>query len=395
MTWPLAGISFHLTLSDETKLYLPTWQASPESTTMRRCWRLALLLVLAAGFAAGCGVRSSMSVSPKAVGGKPKVAFVTNNPEEFWNIVEAGCKKAEAETGVELIFRRPTPGDSAVQKEIIDTLVNQGVDAIGVSVIDPVNQTSYLNEIAGKVKLLAVDNDAPDSRRAAYIGTDNYSAGRAVGKLVKEVMPEGGVVAIFVGQLEALNARQRRQGVMDEIAGRPRLADPNNFTPSPDGETHGKYRFHTRTYLDQPEGAGKAKENAVNCLTELANEPNVCMVGLWAYNPPAILSAVRDQNKVGKVKIVGFDEMEATLDGIRDGEIYATVVQQPFEFGYRSVKTMAELARNPEGLKTLDPRQYVPYRIITKEAGPAKDGEPAREPVEAFHQELRKLTGKS
>lgn len=355
---------------------------------------VGVLMAAAAGLLTlACG-RGTAPTIGKAYD-KPKVAFVTNNPEEFWTIVEAGCRKAEQESRVEVIFRRPSQGDAAVQKEIIDTLINQGVKAIAVSVIDPVNQTQYLNEIASKVILLAVDNDAPDSKRAAYIGTDNYAAGRAVGKLIKEVMPDGGVIAIFVGQMEALNARQRRQGVIDEIAGRPPLADPNNFTPSPDGEVHGKYRFHSRTYLDQPEGAGRAKENAVNCLTELADEPNVCMVGLWAYNPPAILSALRDRNKVGKVKVVGFDEMEATLDGIRDGEIYATVVQQPFRFGYDAIKTMDKLVHDPEAIKTLKPQQYVPYRIIMKEAGPAKDGEPPREAVEEFRQELRRLTGKN
>src|SRR5439155_26928604 len=82
---------------------------------------------------------------------KPKVAFVSNNPEEFWNIVEAGCRKAEAETGVAVVFRRPDVGDAAKQKEIIDTLVNQGVKAIAVSVIDPQNQAAYLDTIAARL----------------------------------------------------------------------------------------------------------------------------------------------------------------------------------------------------------------------------------------------------
>lgn len=359
---------------------------------MRRLhWSLVVLLLVSLSFVASCGTRGSATIA----GGPPvKVAFVTNNPEEFWTIAEAGAKQAQKDTGVQLIFKRPDPGDAAVQKEIIDTLVNQGVQAIAVSVIDPVNQAAYLDEVAAKVKLLAVDNDAPTTKRVAYIGTDNYSAGRAVGKLIKEAMPEGGVIAIFVGQLAALNARQRRQGVIDEIAGRPRLPNIDDFTPSPDGETHGKYRFHTRTYLDQPEGAGKAKENAVNALTELANEPNVCMVGLWAYNPPAILSAVKDKDKLGKIKIVGFDEMEATLDGISDGHVYATVVQQPYQFGYQSVKLLGELVRNPQAAASQKPIQYVPHRIIMKDDAPGKEGEPKREAVEPFRKELRKLTGK-
>src|SRR5262245_9742500 len=65
----------------------------------------------------------------------------------------------------------------------------------------------------------------------------------------------------------------------------------------------------------------------------------LCMVGLWAYNPPAILSALKDsKDRLGKVKVVGFDENEDTLKGIADGHIYATVVQDPFGFGYQSVR---------------------------------------------------------
>ena len=51
------------------------------------------------------------------------VAFVSNNPESFWTIAEAGAKKAAEEKGVELLFRKPTSGDASVQKEVIDTVV--------------------------------------------------------------------------------------------------------------------------------------------------------------------------------------------------------------------------------------------------------------------------------
>ena len=164
---------------------------------------------LALGLLAGCGSNS----------GKPKVAFVSNNPESFWTIAEAGANKAAAESDVELIFRRPHQTDAALQREEIDGALNQGVQAIAVSVIDPKNQKDYLDKIAGKVQLLTVDNDAPDTRRVCYIGTDNYEGGKAVGRLVKEALPDGGTIAIFVGDLAALNARQRRQGVLDELAG--------------------------------------------------------------------------------------------------------------------------------------------------------------------------------
>jgi ribose transport system substrate-binding protein len=159
--------------------------------------------------------------APEGAGGeRTKVGFVSNNEAEFWTIAEAGTRRAAEELGVEVFFRRPKQPTAAAQKEIIEDLLNRGAQAIAISVIDPVNQKAYLNQIAERVPLITQDNDAPDTKRKCYIGTDNYQAGRAVGKLVQEVMPAGGTIAIFVGQPDPLNAQQRRQGVLDELAGK-------------------------------------------------------------------------------------------------------------------------------------------------------------------------------
>ena len=67
------------------------------------------------------------------------------------------------------------------------------------------------------------------------------------------------------------------------------------------------------------------------------------LVGLWAYNGPAIVSAVKDAGLTGKIKIIAFDEEAATLQGIQDGFIEATIVQKPFEFGYQSIRLLNEI----------------------------------------------------
>jgi ribose transport system substrate-binding protein len=185
-------------------------------------------------------------------------------------------------------------------------------------------------------------------------------------------MPDGGMVAIFVGQRTALNAQQRRQGVLDELAGQ---------KDAPEGKTYGKYEL-VGTYTDDVD-VKKAKDNATDVLTKLGDRSDVCLVGLWAYNPPAILSAVKDAGKQGKVKIVGFDEMENTLLGIKDGHIHGTIVQQPFEFGYQAVKLMTALVKEPNTAKLPpDGIMHVPHKVIKKDN------------VEEFHQTLRKLLGK-
>ncbi|HYJ85281.1 MAG TPA: substrate-binding domain-containing protein [Pyrinomonadaceae bacterium] len=69
------------------------------------------------------------------------------------------------------------------------------------------------------------------------------------------------------------------------------------------------------------------------------------MVGLWSYNGPAILQALRPEGKVDQIKIVCFDDERATLAAVKQGAIFGTVAQQPFEYVYQSVQTAAKILR--------------------------------------------------
>lgn len=337
---------------------------------MFRRHALSWIVCLAAATLTGCEKSNTPSGSGKSGAGKTKVAFVSNNAEEFWTIAEAGTKKASQELGVEVFFRRPPAGTAADQREIIEDLLAQGVQGLAISVNDPENQVNLLNRVADRIPLVTQDNDAPKSRRVCYIGTNNYDAGLAVGKMVKEIMPQGGTIAIFVGKPDPLNAKERRQGVLDELAG----------TKDATGPKYGKYTLLDTFYDDVD--LKVAKDKAATALVQLQNEPNVCLIGLWAYNTPAILSAVKDAGKQGKVKIVGFDEMENTLIGVKEGFIYGTVVQQPFKFGYESVKLLTELAHGDKSHLPANGIFYIPIRVIKKDN------------VEEFHKELNKLLGK-
>jgi ribose transport system substrate-binding protein len=335
------------------------------------------LLAVAVPACSKDGSSSKTGAAVKTKGGDGmapvKVGFVSNNAEQFWTIAEAGTSQAAKDFNAEVLFRRPQNGTAAEQKTIIEDLLTQDVKAIAISVNDPKNQHNFLNEIADKVPLITQDNDAPDSKRLCYLGTNNYEAGKAAGKLVKEAMPQGGTIAIFVGRLDALNAQERRQGVLDELTGQKNAQGPTKF---------GKYTLHNPPAFLDYVSRQKSNDQAADALTALQGEDNVCFVGLWAYNPPSIYSAVQQAGKQGKVKIVGFDEDEKTLLGIKNGHIFATVVQQPYLFGYESVKMMAALARGDRSALPPNGLQYVPHKIINKEN------------VEEFHKDLKAKLGK-
>jgi ribose transport system substrate-binding protein len=300
--------------------------------------RLAAAVLLGLSLA-GCGGKSG-----GGSGKKLQLAFVSNSAATFWTIARAGCEEAERELGnVEVDFRIPSSGAAAEQQQILDDLLARGVDGIAVSPIDPANQKAFLDKVAGQTLLVCHDSDAPDSKRVCYIGTDNFAAGVEAGKLVKEALPGGGRIMLFVGYADAANAKERAGGVRKELEG-------SNISI-----------IDLRTDDTDPV---RAQQNAEDTLVKY---PDVAgMVGLYAYNGPAILNAVRAAGQAGKVKIVCFDENDETLAGVASGDIHGTVVQQPFEFGKQAITRMAKhLAGDREALA--GGKQIVPTRSLRKD----------------------------
>jgi ribose transport system substrate-binding protein len=331
---------------------------------MSRLMRLALLAAVAfvVGCLPACGSNS----------GKLKIAVVTNCTDPFWDLCEAGAKKAAADNDVELLFRQPERMAAEVQKPIIDAWVNQGVNGLAVSVIDPKGQTEDLRLVAKKVPLVTMDNDAADSGRLCYIGVDNKEAGRAVGRLVKKVLPKGGTIALLIGSTTSANGQARPAGVLEELATAEANGTPGKHPQRPEltGKWYGSYFLVDGEPKTDDGVKEKAVTNARDMLNRVEGIADVCFVGLYAYNPPAILEAVRARSLVGKIKIVGFDENLETLKSIATGEIEGTVVQDPYNYGYKSVEVLAAVARGDNSKLV---KGSAPYQIITKDGGPDQD----------------------
>jgi ribose transport system substrate-binding protein len=321
-------------------------------------------LALAACLAAcallwGCA-RQQQGSSP-AGGKKLRLAFVTNNASDFWTIARRGTEKADQELdNVDVEFRIASDGTAAEQKRIVDDLLAKGIDGMAISPVDPANQTQMINDAAKRILVITQDSDAPQSDRTCYIGTDNRAAGRQAGELIKSSLPQGGKIMVFVGKADAQNARERLEGVKEALQG--------TKVEIIDVRTDDADRV-------------RAKSNAADTIVKY---PDVAaMIGLWAYNGPAILSAVKDAGKAGQIKIIAFDEEDDTLKGIKDGSIEGTIVQQPYQFGYQSVKTMAQIIGGDRSMIPAAKQIFVPTRVIKKDN------------VDDFIKEINQLRGRS
>ncbi len=216
----------------------------------------------------------------------PEYAFITNGVADFWTIGKVGAEKAAANLGVKVSVIMPTSITDQTRK--IEDLITRGTAGIAISPINPANQGEVLAKAAAATNLITHDSDAPDSPRRVYIGMDNYEAGLVCGTLVRDALPDGGKVMLFIGRLDQDNSQRRRQGCIDGILGRDpnptRRDDPGAVVTSNDG----KYTV-LGTMTDQFDRA-KAKANAEDAL--LRHPDIAAMVGLFEYNPPLILEAL-------------------------------------------------------------------------------------------------------
>ena len=279
-----------------------------------------LLFVLAACllcFCQGCGNQSSASTGNPAQK-RLKLAFVTNTKNDFWATVRHGCDSAARNLGnVDLDFRYFTGSTVEEQEKLINDLVVDGVDGIAVCPIDADKETDFLNQVAAKTLLVCVDSDAGNSKRLCFIGTDNVTAGKQAADLLKAALPKGGKIVLCVGYPNAQNAKDRIQGLQQDLAG-------SNFQ-----------------IVDTLADATKIDVAQKNAADALAKYPDLAgLVGLYSYNGPAILAAVHDAGKAGQVKIVCFDDDKETLDAVGSGDIAGTVVQISNRIGAEAVTRM-------------------------------------------------------
>jgi ribose transport system substrate-binding protein len=77
------------------------------------------------------------------------------------------------------------------------------------------------------------------------------------------------------------------------------------------------------------------------------------IVGMNGYHGPLLLKLFTEQDRLGKITLVTFDDEPETLAGVEAGNIYATVAQDPYLYGYKSVERLATVARHLDLMRPL------------------------------------------
>lgn len=265
-----------------------------------------------------------------------RILFISGGEGPYWQAAENGAKTAAEQLNVALKIEVPKKTENLDEQMAILRAIDAGkVDGVAFSPLDPERQTHFINDIAGKVKLVTYDSDAPLSERHNHVGTSNFSAGRACARLVSEAIPEGGKVVVIMANTTKANMVERRAGFAERIA---------QFSNDQEDAATPKY-----TVVGYFEDGGDDERCAEIIREEVGKEPELgCILALNARHGPILIKELKDLGKLDQIKLITFDATDDTLKGIEEGHIYATIAQDPYNYGYEAIAMLEKLCRGDE-----------------------------------------------
>jgi len=257
--------------------------------------------------------------------------LITNGISPFWNSLGKGLDAAKADLKVDGDWQGPNPANPVEQVKLFNDALAAKPDGIAVSVIDAKAFAPTIDKaMEAGVPVITFDSDSDTSKRLAYIGSNNYEAGKTAGQETLKLYPNGGKLVAFVGNMGAQNARDRYNGFKDALK-------------------NSKVEFIAEPFEDNKD-KGMARKNVEDAITRYQAQGLNGLVGLYSYNGPAIVEAVKTAQMRDKMKIICFDGEPETLKNLEAGLVDVTVVQKPFEFGRLSVKLLSLIKKD----KTID-----------------------------------------
>lgn len=240
-----------------------------------------------------------------------------DNP--YWRSVEQGARAAAQQNSWELEYTGSFRINPAEQTKLLEKAIAAKADAILVQGLGDPQYRQWIDKAMDQgIAVLTVDTDEPDSKRLSYVGTDNEEAGRQMGELIAQKIGKTGSIGVLVGST-ADSQRLRLQGLQEAIQLYPDL-------------TITEVRTSNISRL-------QAEQQATELLTK---HPQIqIMAGLSALDGIGIMKATERTGRP-TLNIFAFDDLQETVDGIRQCKITSSIVQQPYQIGYDAIKLLEQ-----------------------------------------------------
>lgn len=279
----------------------------------------------------------------------------------FWQSIEQGIKDKAEELGVKVeVFAAASEDDVEGQLTVIENAISKGYTALAVA---PLTADNAVIPIANATKdglLVANVDEAMNFEAVAdaggylvsFVATDNVKVGRTAADFIVEQVDEGAEVAIIEGKAGTPSGEDRKQGA-----------------------TEGFEAGGLTIVSSQPADwdRTKAYDLATNLLSKYEN-----LAAIYCANDTMAMGAQEAVERSGRdVIVVGTDGNPDAIQSVLDGKLKATVKQDAYGIGARSLELLVEAYRNGEKPGDMDMIEETidPILVIQENAQEHLDGE--------------------
>ncbi|QXM06281.1 ribose ABC transporter substrate-binding protein RbsB [Crassaminicella indica] len=297
---------------------------------MKKLVALMLVVLVAMGVFAGCGKQEKEASNKIGL-----VISTLNNP--FFVSLKEGAEEKAKDLGYELVVL-DSQNDPNKELSNVEDLVTQGVSVI---LINPTDSDAVGNavKVANKagIPVITLDRGANKGEVVTHIASDNIAGGKMAGDFIVEKLENKGKVVELEGIAGTSAARDRGQGFNDAIK-------------ASDIEVVAKQTAN----FDRTQGLS-VMENILQAQPEIN--------AVFAHNDEMALGAYEAIKASGRdILVVGFDATDDAVKSVKNGEMAATVAQQPKLIGSLGVENAVKVIKG-EAVESFIP---VELKLITK-----------------------------
>jgi len=324
---PLMTVGLFLTSCAPSKLPAPNAAPSSESAAIR---------------------------SAPAATGLKRLVFITNGDDPYWDVLRSGLNDGNeklklADKGLQAVM---DVNDGTLQGQINKLRQMQSqpdVAGVAISVINSNNAViaGELSKLRAKgIPVITVDSDIERTKyrdsRSFYLGTDNIVGGRVLGQAAKIL----------------LEAREKKSGGYVQFAG---FTDVDNASDRMDGVREALGEAYTeKDRMSDEMDLSRARDNVRNAINNHRVDL-VALIGIWAYNAPAIAQIVDSSDLRKDITVVTFDAQAEAISDMTKGRIDAMVVQNPFMMGFETARLLTAMIEKDEAtIDSMFPNRNTP-----------------------------------
>ncbi|MBV8587017.1 MAG: substrate-binding domain-containing protein [Verrucomicrobia bacterium] len=247
-----------------------------------------------------------------------------------------GMQKAGEALGVKTEYLGPADYDMSAMVTVLEQSIARKPNGLVVVGFEPSLNAIVDKAVAAGIPVVTVDADLPGSKRIAFVGTGNFQAGYEGGKKLAQLIGGKGKVALMT--------KPGQSNLEERIAGYKKAFS----------ETSGVELVQIADTQSDP---GVAAQAAASLLQKY---PDLAGIGcVEAAGGSGAATAVKEAGKKGTVKIVSMDRGNEVLQGIKDGVISATIVQQTALMPFYAVQILYNLNNTAIPISTDNTKAHV------------------------------------